>query len=189
MRFIYGQLSSESEKVRMLGKAFSLIFDISSPWLYLSAIWSLFQYILWRFIIGEVLRSDDPVFRQLLAGFYLLFSAADKALFILAVRGQPSFDFGFWASVAVPTILFYGSMVSALFFARKARRFGFGTVEMFWQFVPGMYSIAAAQVSFAMGYSAPTGVVMGLVAVIAAGWKAIAIRPDVNGDKTKEKTN
>ena len=113
--------------------------------------------------------------RTVLFSLYFLVFILDKILFVAAVRTQPSFDFGLYGSVIVPTILFYFFIILTVGVGIRARSFGFLTPMSLLQFAPGMYGIALIQFMYAMGFSSPAGMILAFVSLIIAGWKAVAI--------------
>ena len=166
-------------------KVIEVLYASDSYWAVASLCWMVLQLVMWKLAMREMRVGADKLVRGLLMFVYFLFFVIDKVLFVVAVRTQPSFDFGVYGSIIVPTILFYVFLFLTLVIGLRALTFGFCTPMSLLQFAPGMYGIALVQFMYAMGFSSPVGMFLGFVCFVTAGWKAISVPLESNVGKAK----
>ena len=146
----------------------SSMMDFSSPWLYFSSVLTVISFIT-SLIFSRVHRTtydaESMIVIQILFFIPLIVSFC---IFIVAVRKNPIFDFGFDWSILIPTIYFY---ILVLVLLRKIYLvFKFTIFQIKGSYAARAIVVILSQikVSIALAYSSPTGILIALADTIFA---------------------
>lgn len=166
-------------------KIFEVLCDFDSSWLKASFIMIFVCLISWKLMMNEFQRATDALGRGLLIAIYLILVGVDKCMFYQTVKTQPKFDFGFYGSVLIPTVLFYVSLIAIALFFLRSLKYGFLSSMSLLQFIPGGYAIAVAEFAWAMAHGCPVGMFLGFISFVTVAWKGLAIPTDAPKEKTE----
>jgi hypothetical protein len=136
------------------------VVDLTSGWAYASLAGALALMLLWRLMLREFGSARDRVGRAIILAIFLIVSALDKAVFMAAVKAQPSADFGFWAAVVLALALTYLCLALFVYFAARALAAPQLTVDWANAALPALFSLSGAEIGYGLGHSSLGGVIL-----------------------------
>ena len=144
----------------------SSMMDFSSFWLYASGFFTIFSFIC-SLIFGCVHRTTyDPENMIYLQIALFVPFIGSIAFFILAIRKNPIFDFGFNISVLFPTIYFYLMLLLAVYQLVNMIRCSPFVIKGSLATKRLILFVSQIKLAIAFAYSSPTGIIISAVDTI-----------------------
>jgi hypothetical protein len=164
-----------------------------SPFFIIWLILLCFTGYFWRYLIHTLPRSKSRLFRFFLFLLYPFVSFLNLFCFSLSLRTFPYIDFGFYFSIAIPTVTFWISLliftfgivktaIAVVFLTHKRFRLR-SALRAFWPFTIALLPMHTA---FAAAYSSFAGIVASLAIVPLVGWQ-VYVLPEKKDKRARAK--
>lgn len=165
-----------------------LMFDFSVPWFWITFVITIFLFLLWIFLIHEFrsINSDDITSPVLALTIYLVTLALYAAVYIQSLKKEPAFDFGFYISVFIGTVLFYLSILFTIIFLIRSMIKIKSTNQFLKNLMISLFFFVAWISSYSLAYSSPSGILLSIFQLIVCMWQTKFIGKNNESNKQKK---